>query len=135
MAPIEEHMDVEKSIPKIQDTRVSNDERRIYKRNEHGLKIIYKVFVSQEEVLKKKTVPEESSITRDISAGGLAFISDRPLDMGSILELKIEVPDEKTIECLSRVVRIEELEKAYSIAVCFLDIASGGRAILEGYLD
>lgn len=133
VSPIEEHMDVERNIPKIQDTRLSNDERRIYKRSEQGLRIRYNVFKSQEEVLKKKSVPEESSITRDFSAGGLVFISDRPLSLGSILELKIDVPNEKTIECLSRVVRIEEIEKAYSIAVCFLDIASAQRAMLEGY--
>ncbi|MFH1782620.1 MAG: ATPase, T2SS/T4P/T4SS family [Candidatus Omnitrophota bacterium] len=115
----------------------SNFERRIYDRLLKRLNIRYKVFKSHKELSKKDSVPEEFSVTRNISAGGLVFAATVPIDMGAMLEIKIEMPDEeKPIECLSKVVRVEEIkeDKIYEIAVCFLDIKSGERVKLNKYI-
>ncbi|MEI6631292.1 MAG: PilZ domain-containing protein, partial [bacterium] len=97
----------------------------------------YKAFKSQEELIKRGFKPEQLSVTRDISAGGMLFVSNEPLDIGSILEMKIELPDnEEPIECLARVVRIDEAGdvNSYNVAVCFLDITGAQRSRLNKYI-
>jgi len=43
------------------------------------------------------------SVTEDISAGGLRFIANMVLPIGSILELKIYLDPQRTIDCLAKV--------------------------------
>jgi c-di-GMP-binding flagellar brake protein YcgR len=98
----------------------------------------YKVFKTQDELIKRGYTPEQLSVTKNISAAGLLFVSDSPLAIGSILEFKIELPDsEHPVECLARVVRMEEIEpeKSYNIAICFLDITGADRARLNRYVE
>ena len=81
--------------------------------------------------------PEESSSTKDISGSGICFFSDKLIPIGSILEIRIELPDgDRSIECAVRVERIEELkkDKIYGIGVCFLDMLSRDRARIDRYL-
>jgi type II secretory ATPase GspE/PulE/Tfp pilus assembly ATPase PilB-like protein len=113
-------------------------DRRAYSRLNRKINIRYKVFKSREELLKKGFSPEQLSVAKNISGGGLLFVSDEALAVGSFLELNIELPDgEKSIECLSRVVRVEEIEEhgKYDIAVCFLDITGSERSRLNKYVE
>jgi type II secretion system protein E len=113
------------------------EKKRVYKRLDSRHNLRYKVFKTSEELLKRRYTPEQRSVTENISAGGLLFFSRQPLSMGAILELAIELPDEeKPIECLGRVVRVEEVEanKRYDIAVCYLDITSAQRVRLDKYI-
>ena len=76
-------------------------------------------------------------MTKNISAGGLLFVSNTPIPVGSILELKLELPDvQGPVQCLSRVVRVSETatDKSYDIGVYFLDITSAGRARIRKYI-
>ncbi|MFC1666920.1 ATPase, T2SS/T4P/T4SS family [Candidatus Omnitrophota bacterium] len=145
VSPTEENVLIEKKAqislpPGSPDNTVPQfleSDRRVYNRVDRKINLRYKVFKSREGLLKGKSVPEELSVTKDISAGGLVFVSDSPLPISSILELKIELLDgEEAIECLARVVRIDEREsdKTYNIAVCFLDIASAQRVRLDKYV-
>ncbi len=113
--------------------------KRAYQRLNSKVNLSYKVFKSQTELARRGFTPEELSVTSNISAGGLLFFSDEILTIGSILELKIELPgkDEQPIECLSRVTRVEEMdqERKYTIAVCFLDITGAQRARLNKFID
>lgn len=88
-------------------------------------------------MLKRGIVPEHLSVTENISAGGMLLYVDEPLPVGSILELKLELPSESdSIECLARVVRIETTaEKSYLIAVCFLDLSGAERSRLNKYVE
>jgi type II secretory ATPase GspE/PulE/Tfp pilus assembly ATPase PilB-like protein len=116
----------------------SQFDKRAYPRLTCEANLRYKVFKSQQDLIKRGINPEQLSVTRDISAGGLVFISSEKVAIGSILELKIELPNgEETIECLGRVVRIEEqeLEQSYNIAVCFLDITGAQKARLNKYVQ
>jgi type II secretory ATPase GspE/PulE/Tfp pilus assembly ATPase PilB-like protein len=112
--------------------------KRAWGRLSSKINLRFKAFKSQEELLKRGFKPEQLSVTRDISAGGLLFISNESLEIGSILELKIELPnDEEPIECLARVVRIDETDQAnaYNVAICFLDIAGAERSRLNKYIQ
>jgi hypothetical protein len=102
------------------------------------INLSYKVFKAPKELFKHGLIPEQFNITKNISAGGLLFGSHDSMPVGAVLELKIEVPDgKKGIECLGRIIRIEEVEpqKSYNVAVCFLDITGPERMRLEKYVE
>jgi len=111
--------------------------KRVYRRLDNQVNVRYKVFEIENELIKRKNAIEESVATKNISAGGLLFVAHDKLSVGSILELKIKLPNsEELIECLSRVVRVEELveQKEYDIAVCFLDLTGADRIRLEKFV-
>ena len=102
---------------------------------EDKIKIRYKIVRPRQ---KRGYEIEHISSTENISAGGLLFVSNELLPLGSILELKIPLPDgDRPIQCLARVLRVEEIiaEKTYDIAVCFLDISGAERARLNKYVQ
>lgn len=113
--------------------------KRTYSRLQNRINIKYKVFESSREKLIEKGIkPEELTVTRNISAGGLLFVGhEPPPGVGAILELTIELEfGEESIECLARIVRVDELDfNTYDIAVCFLDLTGGQRQRLEKYVD
>jgi type II secretory ATPase GspE/PulE/Tfp pilus assembly ATPase PilB-like protein len=116
----------------------SQFDKRAYLRLVCEANLRYKVFKSQQDLIKRGFSPEQLSVTKDISAGGLVFVSSENVPIGSILEVKVELPNgEETIECLARVVRIEEqeFEQSYNIAICFLDITGAQRARLNKYVQ
>ena len=64
------------------------------------------------------------------------------VSLGSILELKIDLPDSgASIVCLAKVLRVElkdedpEEKKGFYISVCFLDISSAERVRLNKYVE
>ncbi len=114
------------------------DERRGFIRLNNSINLRYKVFRTEEELFGRGFRPEEFSITRNLSAGGLLFISNESLPFGSILELNVDLPvAQETVQCLSRVVRVSESERKgmFDIAVCFLDLTGAQRAKLEQYVE
>jgi c-di-GMP-binding flagellar brake protein YcgR len=146
VAPAEDSSDVEKGkkfslysgVMENAAVKYPGEDKRAFTRMDKSISLYYKVYKSQEELIKKVPVPEEESITKNISAGGLLFTSDKALAVGSILDLKMELPDgEGTIHCLAKVVRTEETEegRSYDIGICFLDIASSHRARINRYIQ
>jgi type II secretory ATPase GspE/PulE/Tfp pilus assembly ATPase PilB-like protein len=119
------------------DAAFLND-RRVFIRLNNNINLRYKVFRNEEELFKRGFRPEEFSITQNISAGGLLFISNESLAFGSILEINVDLPvAQETVVCLARVVRASESEKKgmFDIAVCFLDLTGAQRAKLEQYVE
>ncbi|MDP3731808.1 MAG: ATPase, T2SS/T4P/T4SS family [Candidatus Omnitrophota bacterium] len=113
-------------------------DRRAYIRLDSKINLRFRVFESQADLIKRGFTPEQLSVTKDISAGGLLFVSDELIPVGAILELKIELPNgEESVECLARTVRVEEVvpQKHYNIAVCFLDITGAQRGRLNKYIE
>ncbi|MCM8787274.1 MAG: PilZ domain-containing protein, partial [Candidatus Omnitrophica bacterium] len=90
-------------------------------------------------LLKKEKSVKEFTVTKDISAGGFLFVSKETIDIGTIIEVTIELPDgiSAPIECLAKVVRLEEIEenKLYYVGVCFLDMTSEQRYRLEKFVS
>lgn len=144
----ERHFDIEeiktasqvsKAEPSSLKSNEKSSERRIYKRLSSKVNVKYNIFdAAKEGTVRKGYVPELYGVTKNISAGGILFVSNEPLTVGSILELKIELPDGgEPIECLARVVRIEELvEKGgYDVAVCFLDATGYQRTRINKFVE
>lgn len=118
--------------------KVAGLDARAFSRLNAKVNLNYKIIKSKDELAKKGMNPEHLSFTKDISAGGILFISDSPLEIDAILELKIELPDGGgDLDCLARVVRVELSGegKNYNIAVCFLDITGAQRTALNKYIE
>ena len=112
--------------------------RRNYSRLARNLNISYKVYKSHDELIKGVFKPEQLAVTKNVSAGGILFVAHKPVAIGSLLDLKVELEgDENPIVCLAKAVRVDEdiSNKTYDIAVCYLDIASADRAKLNRYID
>lgn len=120
---------------------IALSDKRIFTRLDNKVNLIYKILEVKDGLVKRGFTPEQFSVTRNISAGGLVFISEEPLAIGAVLELKIELPNEPPIDCLSRVVRVEERQASlsakpsYDTAICFLDIAGSQRSQLNKYIE
>ncbi|MBN1405352.1 MAG: Flp pilus assembly complex ATPase component TadA, partial [Candidatus Omnitrophica bacterium] len=112
--------------------------QRAFHRLNDKVSLHYKVFKGQNELLRRGLKPEQLTVTKNISAGGLLFVSAEPVTVGSILELTLELPDgSENIECFAKVVRTGEKEEGrlYDIAVYFLDISSANRTRLKKYVE
>jgi len=115
--------------------------RRIYARLNTKVNVSYKIIVPKGKSLKQKNHKEQYSITEGISAGGLQFISNEAVSLGSILELRIDLPDAgQPIVCLAKVLRVElkdedvNIKRGFYISVCFLDISGSERVRLNKYV-
>jgi c-di-GMP-binding flagellar brake protein YcgR len=76
---------------------------------------------------------------KDISAGGLRFLTKVPIDEGATVRLAILIPSfEKPIESEARVVRVECVQKGreelYSISVKFDKIESAECKALDEFI-
>lgn len=81
---------------------------------------------------------EYRTVTEDISAGGLRFISKGTFPVGAILDLKIQLGDGgRSIDCLARVCRIEEdeLNNIYTVVNYYLDVSSKDKALLTKFVN
>ena len=119
------------------DVNPLRSDRRAYVRLNSKINVRYKIFKSQDALAKKGNAVEQFSVTKNISAGGLLFTADEAFPIGTILAMAIELPDGKApIECLARVVRVEEMLSAenYEISVCFLDMVSTQKSRLDNYV-
>lgn len=123
-------------------TKPAFKSKRVYARLNTKVNVSYKIVNVKGKSLKSKSLKEQYSTTEGISAGGLQFISNEAISLGSILELKIDLPDAKTpIVCLAKVLRVEikdeeaVAKKGFFISVCFLDISSAERARLNKYVE
>jgi len=116
--------------------------RRIYARLNTKVNVNYKIIDPKGKSLKQKNLNEQYSVTEGISAGGLQFISNEAVSLGSILELKIDLPDAaQPIICLAKVLRVElkneeaSEKKGFYISICFLDISGAERARFNKYVE
>jgi len=85
---------------------------------------------------------EHKAMTDNISAGGTLFRYDIPLIMGTVLALTLSIPfnskeDPRVVHCFGKVTRIEPSQEKglYNIAVCFLDMSSADRSILNDFIE
>ena len=113
-------------------------ERRVFVRIAKALPVHYKVIripKSPEDIVNPV---EMQSTTKDISAGGLSFYLKERLELFSVLEIRLELPNEPTpVVCLAEVVRCRLVENTpYSdTAVCFLDLTNRDRRILTTFIQ
>jgi hypothetical protein len=84
----------------------------------------------------------EKSIAKDISAGGVLFEVFTALPAGAIIKLKINLAFlNRSIECLGRIVRIEEVQDdgmytgTYNLGISFLNISSDDKLVLNKFIS
>ncbi len=126
------------NLSKEESVKADGSERRVYTRLDAKVNIRFQAFRTKEELFKHGFTPEQLSVTKNISASGLFFVSREPVAVGSILDMKIELPNaNETIECLAKVLRVEEVEEEhiYNVMVNFLDITSAQRTKLNKYIE
>lgn len=115
----------------------SQEDKRIYPRISSKVNLRYKVIKTPEGKLLSPS-EEKFNLTDNISAGGLAFFSSQHLNPGTILQLKVELPDgNPPMESLVKVVWTKEIPsgEGYEIGVCFLDLTGSERARLTKYVE
>ena len=124
------------SSPKREESKESLEsldlqERRVYPRLKKRINLKYKVVKPEGEASRE----EKFSLSKDISAGGLAFFISEELKPGTIIEIEIDLADGRPpIRCLSKVVWSKNVGSGeYEVGVCFLDLTSGERARLKRY--
>jgi type II secretory ATPase GspE/PulE/Tfp pilus assembly ATPase PilB-like protein len=120
-------------LPSVPEIATATDDRRVYPRLSTRINISYKAV---KPAPRKGERAQRFSVAKNISAGGLAFLSDEAPSIGSILDLRIELPDGgDPIGCFAKVLRVEEAKGGnYNIAVCYLDLSSVDRARMERYI-
>lgn len=80
---------------------------------------------------------EHSSLTKNISASGLRFVSGYALPVPTILDLKIQLEkSEATIHCLAKVCRVEDdvISAMFNLVAYYLDISSGDRVRITNFV-
>ncbi len=114
------------------------NDRRQFERLKDTVNIRYRIIKSKDPIRKMAPSSEEYTVTKDVSAGGLLLVTRESIPVGSILELKVELPDgPPAIECLAKVMREEELvkENMFQLGICFLDLTGSQRARLFKYVE
>jgi Tfp pilus assembly pilus retraction ATPase PilT len=109
-------------------------EKRLFLRVNANVQIYWKTY-THEEKENDKTNQLIMTKTQNISAGGLLFITKKSPPVGEVLELTIDLPQQQSINCLARVLRVDEVEQgtSYRVAVCFLDLSGSDRARLNAF--
>ncbi len=114
-------------------------ERRLFQRLVASVTVHYRLVKNARtpETLDADGAFESNSQTKDISAGGLSFFLKEGIPAGSILELRIDLPDTEGVRCLARVVRYQSVTDTpyYEIAVCFLDLSARDRQVLDKFVE
>ena len=80
---------------------------------------------------------EHSSITKDISAGGVCFASGYSLPVGTILNFRIHLEEkDRSIDCLAKVCRIEDdqFSAMFHLVAYYLDISSADRVRIDEFV-
>ncbi|MCK5581144.1 MAG: Flp pilus assembly complex ATPase component TadA [Candidatus Omnitrophica bacterium] len=112
---------------------------RTYPRLPGKVEIQYAIVRQDKKNPRKLTIDKmaHNSITKNISAGGLCFISGYALAVRTIIELKIQLGPDVFFDCLARVCRVEEELRSslFDVSAYFLDISSGDRARIEKFVN
>ncbi|MFA6600042.1 MAG: ATPase, T2SS/T4P/T4SS family [Candidatus Omnitrophota bacterium] len=111
-------------------------EKRAFVRLDTRVNIRYRVM-SVEDLAQRSLKPEQFNMTKNLSAGGLVFEAREMLNLGTILELEIELPgDTEPIRCYGKIVRVSasEEKEGFDTAVCFLDLSGAFRSKIERFI-
>lgn len=118
---------------------VATSDRRKYVRVETDMHFDY-VLLNAGEKIYYRTMPDEllgrkeSAVLKNISGGGMCFISEKPLEIGKRLYIMLKLKETLTIE--GEVVRIDEnIEgKHYEIAIKYDKINDKSRQEINRYV-
>ncbi len=118
----------------------NDQEEREYERK---YKRIWKQYMARFKIRSDEAQEMESndwdSITlRNLSAGGTYFNYKKDLGIGSLLDLKIDVPRSMlTINCVGKVIRIDKTKSTsmYSTAIKLIDIGEQEKEMINSTVE
>ncbi len=110
----------------------NGQERRKYKRREE----LYTagVRVKQHEGHEAGSTGWDSVIFKELSAGGTFFSYKKDLGLGTLLDLKIDVPRSMlNVNCVGKVTRIEQFQSTsmFCTAIKFIDTGEQEKEIIN----
>jgi c-di-GMP-binding flagellar brake protein YcgR len=143
---IEELKEIINRLRQLADQLLQEDSepKRTYDRLRYRIPLEYSIYQTS---LESDKIPAgygrvDKSIAKDISAGGILFEVTKPLPIGAILKMKLDLSFiNRTIECLVRIVRLDEIKDIgkytgkYNVGVCFLDISSDDKVVLDKFIQ
>ncbi len=120
-------------------------ERRKYKRIELAKRKNKKIvppYIARFRVKQyegqEMSSPDWDMVPVNLSAGGMLFDYNKNLELDSLLDLKIDIPKyTPTINCVGKVIRIEELQLAskFRIEIKFTDIGEQEKELISKAIE
>ncbi|CUH96107.1 hypothetical protein P22_2195 [Propionispora sp. 2/2-37] len=95
------------------------------------------VLPAKMQVLTPDNETDEASLsdnrvfTKNISGGGLCLITGEPVDIGTQLQMEVEIPEQEVLRVIGRVARVEKPQndrQLFWIGVEFLDVSESIRS-------
>ncbi len=131
----------------IEKPNLNFDDRRKYERIKVSVSFAYRVVEPEGKEAPPENQKEQGYLgaqTENISAGGLSFLTQKTFKPGTLIDLKLELPNTQTpIQCLGRVLRVSrtldslgpEGKFQYRVAVPFIAINSLDRSQIESFCN
>ncbi len=111
-------------------------ERRKYERREKPVMVRFRTI----PLVAKKMVSTDWDMVpvKNLSAGGMLFDYNKNLELDSLLDFKIDISKyTPTINCVGKVIRIEELQLAskFRIEIKFTDIGEQEKELISKAIE
>jgi len=114
------------ALSKISDT-ATLDTKKILELSPEYFSITHKALGSDESA---------TTVTKDISAGGMAFLSSKPIKVNSLMELEINFPaTSHPIKTVAKVLRSIPQEGKYNIGCEFVKIDDRDKLAIDDYIN
>lgn len=108
---------------------------RTFLRLDTHVALQYRVVKAKEELVQKDALWEKLSATKNISAGGVAFIAIESIPVGAIIEVQLNLPDDKApLNCFAKVLWVKQLDGSYEAGICFLDLTGSERTRVNAFV-
>lgn len=116
--------------------------QRIYPRTNVPVPVKYKMVRKSSDISKPVDYGMEvETVSKNLSAGGLNFITEQALAVGAILEVKLQLNGNplNAIGCLVRVCRVDPTDKIdksiFNVATYYLDITREDRKQISQFIE
>jgi len=115
-------------LAKMAEGKKSDDNQKL-------LELSPQYFSVKHNILKSKDV--STSVTKDISAGGVSFIANRDFEPSSLIDLEISFPAiAHPVKAAARVVRTEAMKQPnmYKVAAQFVHIDENDKKAIDDFI-
>ena len=90
-----------------------------------------KIDLMMSLVLQQQDEPQHAYETHKFGGGGVVLISDTPLDIGQVTELKLYIKEEASaVFCFAEVITCQQVDDAYHISLIFTRIREQDQDLL-----
>ncbi len=114
----------------------NGQERREYKRIEKPYRVRFKI--RSDEAQEMGSDVWDSVTLHNLSVGSAVFFYNKDLGIGTLLDLKIEVPKSTlTINCVGKIIRIDKTQHTsmYGIAIKLINIGEQEKKLINKAIE